>query len=231
MMTSSLLLLHGATGSAAQLRKLSDELSDTYHVHTLNFTGHGGTAIRSEGFSIKDFAQQAKDVVSQLQSMGPVNIFGYSMGGYVAMYMARIMRVDIHKIITLGTKFHWDEATAANECKMLQPDVIEQKVPVFAEQLRQRHHPQSWKQVLTKTAEMLQQMGKKNPLQLNQYADLQVPCLIMLGDKDKMVTREETIAVCEQLPNAQLEILPDTPHPIEQADTTLLATHIRKFLA
>ena len=45
-----------------------------------------------------------------------------------------------------------------------------------------------------------------------------------------MVTREETIAVFEQLPNAQLAILPGTPHPIEQVDNDLLAFHIRRFM-
>jgi esterase len=67
-------------------------------------------------------------------------------------------------------------------------------------------------------------------LHLNEYASIQTPSLIMLGDKDKMVSREETIAVYEQLPNAQLAILPATPHPIEQVDKDLLAYHIRRFI-
>lgn len=227
---NTLLLLHGAIGSAAQFDDLVTLLKDSYQIHALNFYGHGGTPANGKPFSIKDFAQQAAAFVNEAGIGGPVNIFGYSMGGYVAMYMARHTGVEIGRIITLGTKFHWDEAGAAKETKMLQPDVIEQKLPAFAQQLEQRHHPEPWKKILNQTAEMLQQMGKENPLQLSDYSHIQVPSLIMLGDKDKMVSREETIAVYEQLQKGQLAILPGTPHPIEQADKDLLAYHIRRFI-
>ena len=50
-------------------------------------------------------------------------------------------------------------------------------------------------------------------------------------DRDKMVTREETINVFQSLPNAQLAILPATPHPLEQADSSLIAYHLQRFLA
>ncbi|HEX6181504.1 MAG TPA: alpha/beta fold hydrolase [Chitinophagaceae bacterium] len=227
---ATLILLHGAIGSSVQFDKLVKSLQSHYHVHAVDFYGHGGAAGNGKDFSIPGFAEQVASYIKELNTSEPVNVFGYSMGGYVAMYLARNSNFNIAKIITLGTKFHWDEAAAAKECKMLQPDVIEQKVPAFAQQLHQRHHQQPWKEVLTKTAEMLQQLGKENPLQLDDYASIQTPSLIMLGDKDKMVSREETIAVFEKLPNAQLAILPGTPHPIEQVDSDLLAYHIKRFM-
>lgn len=227
---TSLILLHSAIGAATQLAPLAAQLQDTCEVHTFNFYGHGGEPSGNKDFSIKGFAEQLATFINDLSNSNRVNIFGYSMGGYAAMYMARHMNINIGKIITLGTKFHWDEATAAKECKMLQPDIIEQKVAAFAQQLNQRHHPQSWKQVLNQTAEMLQQMGKENPLAITDYKHIQTPSLIMLGDKDKMVTRDETINVYEQLPNAQLAILPGTPHPIEQTNPSIIAFHIHTFL-
>ena len=44
----------------------------------------------------------------------------------------------------------------------------------------------------------------------------------MLGDRDKMVSLDETVAVYKSLPNAEMCVLPNTPHPLEQADTGLL---------
>jgi hypothetical protein len=52
----------------------------------------------------------------------------------------------------------------------------------------------------------------------------------MIGDGDKMVGRDETIATFQLLPNAQLAILPATPHPIEQADSSMIAYHIQRFV-
>lgn len=180
-------------------------------------------------FSIAGFAQQAASFINN-SNLKEANIFGYSMGGYVALYMARHLNINIKKIITLGTKFHWDEAVAEKECKMLRPEIIEQKLPAFAQALAQRHGEDQWKTVLNKTAEMLQQMGKLNPLQPDDYTQIQVPSFIMLGDRDKMVGRDETIATFQLLPNAQLAILPGTPHPIEQADSSMIAWHIKRFI-
>ncbi|HYE55731.1 MAG TPA: alpha/beta hydrolase [Chitinophagaceae bacterium] len=225
-----LVLLHGAIGSSSQFQSLTDELSGSCAVHTLNFPGHGGTPEVNTSFSIEAFAEHAASFIKQLATDEPVNIFGYSMGGYVAIYMARHHGIRINKIITLGTKFHWDEATAAKESRMLQPDTIEQKVPAFAQQLQQRHQPGNWKGVLNKTAAMLGEMGRNNPLRPGDYASIQVPSLIMRGDRDKMVTMEETLAVYNQLPQGQLSILPATPHPIEQVNAHMLAFLIKHFI-
>ena len=51
----------------------------------------------------------------------------------------------------------------------------------------------------------------------------------MLGDRDKMITLEETLQVYHHLPNAQFSVLPATPHPIEKANVQLLAYLIRNF--
>jgi len=223
-----LLLLHGAIGSSDDFNPLIKHLS-SYDVHAINFYGHGGEP-GDAAFSIEGFARQAASFINN-KNISAINIFGYSMGGYVAMYMARHLDIKIERIITLGTKFHWTEAIAEKECRMLWPDIIEQKVPAFAQSLAERHGQTQWKNVLHKTAEMLQQMGRQNPLQAEDYAHIHIPSLIMLGDRDKMVTREETIATYQTLPNAQLAILPVTPHALEQADSSLLAFHIRRFLA
>ena len=52
----------------------------------------------------------------------------------------------------------------------------------------------------------------------------------MLGDRDKMVTLDETVEVYKNLPQAQLAILPNTPHPIEKVNTDRLASEIKSFL-
>lgn len=224
-----LLLLHGAIGAADQFGPLTQYLSPSYEVHTLNFYGHGGVEINDTLFSIAGFAEQAASFITN-SNLKEVSIFGYSMGGYVAMYMARHLNIEIKKIITLGTKFHWDEAVAEKECKMLRPEIIQQKLPAFAQSLAQRHGEHQWKTVLNKTAAMLQQMGKSNPLNADDYTQIQIPSLIMLGDRDKMVSRDETIATFQALPNAQLAVLPATPHPIEQADSGMIAYHIQRFV-
>jgi pimeloyl-ACP methyl ester carboxylesterase len=127
-----ILLLHGAIGAASQLLPLKALLTKSYKVHTLDFTGHGGKPFGNEPFSIKLFAD---DVISYMDEhqISKVNILGYSMGGYVGMYIAKHHPERIDKIITLATKYNWNETIAAKEVQMLNPEKIAQKLPAFAE--------------------------------------------------------------------------------------------------
>lgn len=224
-----LLLLHGALGSKDQLQPLERAFENLFQVHTFNFSGHGGRPFSDSTFSIPYFSEQ---IAAFMQETGitQAHIFGYSMGGYAAMYLAKQHPEKINKLITLATKFHWDEKTAAREVKMLDGKTIQEKVPAFAAQLQQRHAPNDWLLLLDKTSQLLADLGKRNTLQLEDYATITTPCLLLLGDRDKMVTLDETIAVYKQLPHAQCGILPGTPHAFEQVNMPLLAEMISGFI-
>jgi pimeloyl-ACP methyl ester carboxylesterase len=223
-----ILLLHGAIGAKDQLQSLAENLADEYIVHNINFSGHGGEASKKD-FSIPHFAG---DVLNYLQQnkIKQTNIFGYSMGGYVAMYVAKHHPEIVSKLITLATKFYWDQAVAAKEVKMLDANIILEKVPAFAKQLEQRHLPNDWKTVLEKTKEMLLQLGENNTLKLEDYSNISIASLLLLGDKDKMISLEETAAVQKALPNATFQLLAGVPHPIEQVDVNLLSSLIKEFI-
>jgi pimeloyl-ACP methyl ester carboxylesterase len=224
-----LLLLHGALGSADQFDELSMQLRRDHEVHCLNFSGHGGNDFPEQDFSIGLFGIEVLNYMEE-KKIESASFFGYSMGGYVAMYLAKKLSNKVDSVITLATKFHWDQETAAKEIKMLDAKTIEQKLPAFASQLEQRHAPSDWKLLLEKTSQLLHGLGRKNELKADDYRTINTPSLILLGDHDKMVTLEETVNIYKCMPNSQLGILPNTPHQFEGVDCELLATLIRKFL-
>lgn len=224
-----LLLLHGALGSKDQFQSLVHLLEGTFQVHAFNLSGHGGQPLPDTSFSIELFSEQVARYIQDM-NIEKANIFGYSMGGYIAMYLAKQMPDRINKIVTLATKFYWDEITASKEVKMLDGKIIQEKLPAFAAQLQQRHAPVDWLIILDKTTELLINLGKNNTLQLADYTSITTPSLVLLGDRDKMVTLDETLAVYKQLPNAQFGVLPGTPHIFEQVNLSLLAYLIKGFM-
>ncbi len=226
----AILLLHGAIGAADQLSLLEEELTGSFTVYSLNFSGHGGSQLTAGNFSIKLFASEVIEFLDK-KEINNIHIFGYSMGGYVAMYLAKYHPERINKIITLATKFNWDETIAANETKMLNAQKIEEKLPDFAAALQKRHAPNDWKIILEKTAAMLVEMGKDNPMKPGDYSAIQHPVLLILGDRDKMVTLDETVEVYKNLLKAQLAILPNTAHPIEIINQARLVYEIKSFLS
>ncbi len=230
-----LILLHGAISSKEQFEFLLPLLTSHYILHPVDFTGHGGTDLPIE-FTIPVFAEQILAYINQLKERDDtiqsanIHLFGYSMGGFVAMYLAKNYPEKIGKVITLATKFHWDAEIARREVAMLNPDTISTKIPAFADRLQVVHYPQNWRIVLAKTAEMLSQLGEENPLKLYDYRSITTQCMIMIGDRDKMVTLIETLTVYKELPHGQLAVLPNTHHLLEGANPHLLSLLIVNFL-
>lgn len=222
-----LLLLHGAIGSSKQFDALVPLLQNQFEVYILDFSGHGGKPIPDEPFSIELFAN---DVLNWMQEKGfeTINIFGYSMGGYVTLYLAKHQPEKVGKVFTLATKFNWNAEGAAKEAAMLNPEKIAAKVPAFANALEQKHG-ENWKTVLIKTADMMINLGKSPALSMTDLAAVQQPVQISVGDKDNMVTLEETIAAYRQLKNAQLLVLPQTQHPFEKVNTPRIAAEIVQY--
>lgn len=195
----------------------------------LDFAGHGGKPVMGEPFSIELFADNVLRFMKE-HGLDSTAIFGYSMGGYVGLYLAKHHPEKVSKVVTLATKFHWDAETAAREIKMLDPDKIEQKIPAFAATLKDRHTPDGWREVLKKTTEMMTALGNDNTLKAEDYTTINTPTMILLGDKDKMVGLDETVATYKAMPNAAMGMLPNTQHPIEQVDAATLSHMIGKFV-
>lgn len=223
------MILHGAAGSKVRLEAISKKLEPHFDIFRLNFSGHGGEPLPEEAFSIELFA---KDVINFLNKneLKSINIFGYSMGGFVAIYLASHFPERVSKIVTLGTKFNWNKDTVKQQIKFLDTEVIQEKLPEYAQELENIHAPNDWKDVMAKTVEMLNEMGRKNPLTDDDLFGLDIPVLIGMGDRDNLVIIEESVFAFRLLKKGQLLIMPDTPHPIHNVDASRLARELKRFL-
>ncbi len=224
----NIILLHGALGAADQLEPLKQRLNDLgFKAHPFIFSGHGQTPFQS-GFGIEQFAAELQGYISDNQLNKP-HVVGYSMGGYVALYLASQQTDLIGKIVTLGTKFNWTKEIAEKESKQLDPELLIQKVPKFAESLQVRHGSE-WRQLLQKTSAMMHAMGNANPLHNDLLEAIDNEVLIGIADRDAMVSLDETTQVYKQLRNSQMYMLPNTEHPIETVNLNVWVSILLAFL-
>jgi len=223
-----ILILHGALGSASQLEPVKSMLeTNGNEVHSLNFSGHEGAPFQTN-FGIEQFAEDSVQYLQQVQ-LKQVDIFGYSMGGYVAIWIAKKYPDRVGKIITLGTKFDWSIESASKEVKKLNAEKILEKIPAFARILEHRHAPNDWKILLQRTADMMLALGK-NPLITKEVLQtIRHQTMICLGDQDDMADRSYSEQVADFLPNGKFCLLDNTPHPIEKVDLKKLSTVADKF--
>lgn len=223
-----LLLLHGALGSQQQFSSLLPALSLRFQVYHFDFSGHGGKEIAGP-FGLERFANEVLHHLDTLQ-LTQAHLFGYSMGGYVALYLARYFPERVNRIVTLATKFDWTPESAAKEQKMLVPEVIEAKVPHFAAALAHRHAPQDWKRVMQETADMMHRLGNGEALGHTDFLQIDAPTLLLRATGDKMVSEQETQTVAQDLPLGTFQPLSEGKHPIETVPLAPLVAAIQNFL-
>ena len=227
-MKTNLILTHGAIGSSSQFIELKNALSDTFNVFVFDFEGHGNEAFQHRPFKIENFSDNLESVIVK-NRLQPADIFGYSMGGYVALYLASTRPELINRIYTLATKFEWTAESAKRETEMLSAEKIEMKLPHFAA-LLERRHIHGWKENLLRTKQMIVSLGENPVLNKENMKNIISECRISVGDSDKMVSKEESKMFASFIQKSEVKILQNTEHPIEKTDLSLLVSEIKDFL-
>lgn len=221
----SLILLHGALGNASTMQPIADALKDQFDVYIPDLPGHGSLSVQDLSPSVQSLTHFLHEYIQHNRIYQPV-IFGYSLGGYVALYHELMYPGTIKRTITFATKYLWNPGEAEKQKKMLDGDVIEMKVPAFAQVLRERHG-EHWKQTLSQTATLMSLLGQQPLLTPETVQKITIPVCVAVGSEDLMVTREESEEIAQSLPHGEFKILEGLPHGIEKVPGEVLAELIR----
>jgi pimeloyl-ACP methyl ester carboxylesterase len=225
---SPFLFLHGALASKSQFDGLLPLLPNTWNVKAINFSGHGGEMMNPLGYTFDVFAN---DILKHLEHhhIKKINLVGYSMGGYAALYFAKKHPEMIDKIATVNVKFKWDNDASEKEMAMLNAENMLLKVPGFANNLMLMHGLEMWKQVLKNTEQMMKDLMSKHVLLDEDFKHMNFPVILCVGDKDETSGVQETYQTSKLIPHASLAVLPSTPHPFEKVNLNLLTMLLTDF--
>jgi pimeloyl-ACP methyl ester carboxylesterase len=227
---SPLVFLHGALGTSRDLEPLMTLMHERgFETYSFNFSGHGPSAAEPQEFRIDLFAHDLDRFLKKNQLNDPV-IFGYSMGGYVALYhISNFEDSPISAIFTYGTKFNWSEKAVSKELPMMNPDYVLEKYSHFADSLKEKHG-ERWKQLLRSTAHMMQNLERLDGLTREDLSEIQIPVVLILGDLDRMVTSEETHLTGSWIHHAQVKTISHSKHELERSNLKEIADTIEEGL-
>ncbi|MBL0170610.1 MAG: alpha/beta hydrolase [Gemmatimonadaceae bacterium] len=217
----TVLVAHGALGSAAQMQPVVDALrafgGGRIRVEAFEFPGHGVTPLGDvDLFQLTHFVDAMAHAVSALGTPKPL-LFGYSMGGYAGLALEARAPGTFSGIVTLGTKFEWTPESAEREALRLDPVMISTKVPKFAALLNERHAlVGGWESVVCRTAALLRVNGGSPLLTVEVMERIAVPVCVAVGTKDDTVSVAESRAAADVMLNGRWFTLDDVPHPIER---------------
>ena len=162
-------------------------------------------------------------------SVAATIVAGPIAGLILGLVVARFSPDRVKRVFTLGTKFVWTPEIAEKENAFLDPIKIQEKVPKYAMELKRRHLASGYERILEKTREMNVNIGQEKVLTDEDIGKIERRVRLGLGDRDYMVSIEETVGVYRLLQKGELQIFPGTPHPIEKVTLSALTHSIMDF--
>ncbi len=210
--------------------RVVDGLASKHHVIVFDNRGVGG----SGGSTPKTVEEMARDAVAFIGALGfsKVDLFGFSLGGFVAQVIAQQQPGLVRKIILAGTgpaggesianvgpvlQDAFGKAGATNKHPkhflfFTQTSNGQAAADGFLTRLKERTKdldtPVRDETVQAQLA-AIQAWGKGDATTLG---TVQHPVLVVNGDDDVMVPSFNSFELARRLPNAQLSIFPDAGH-------------------
>ena len=210
--------------------RVVDGLATKHHVIVFDNRGVGG----SGGSTPKTVEEMARDAVAFIGALGfsKVDLFGFSLGGFVAQVIAQRQPGLVRKIILAGTgpaggegianvgavlQDAFGKAGTANRHPkhflfFTQTSNGQAAADDFLQRLKERTKdldaPVSNETIQAQLA-AIQAWGQGDATKLG---TVQHPVLVVNGDDDVMVPSFNSFELARRLPNAQLSIFPDAGH-------------------
>jgi pimeloyl-ACP methyl ester carboxylesterase len=143
-----------------------------------------------------------------------VHIAGYSLGGYIGLMLALNQPRRVRTLMMHATKFFWTPESAEKFRTQMDPDMLAEKVPAYADQLVQDHGARQWRILVRQAADLTNDL-LNNGIPERTIAHVQTPVLVSVGDRDELVPVSEALRLSRGMPQGQLLVLPTVRHPFQ----------------
>ena len=232
-----LVLLHGAYMTIDAMGEVVPELAKTRQVIAVELQGHGRTADIDRPLS---YEQMADDVAALVDHIGieDADIFGYSMGGGVALQVA-IRHPDVVRKLVVASVSYTSDGMHPELLAMfptITPEVFAGS-PIEEAYLRIAPNPEDFPTLVAKLKRLDMEPYAWPPEDIQ---GISAPTLLIIGDSD-IVRPEHAVEMFRLLgggvmgdlaglPKSQLAILPGTTHATLVERGEWLASMIGEFL-
>lgn len=218
-----LVLLHGGiVGSTYEMASFIDSLSKRYQVIAVSTRGHGKSEI---GAQKPSYERKAQDVHAIIQTLtkDSVIVLGFSDGAYTGYFLAQMHPEKVNKLIAIGAG-EWKQGFrkfAFSRSLLMGMDSL-----YFRQQLALMPQPERFDQWLLAVNQYY------NVVSIGQevLSKIRCPVLVMAGEKDQNAPLNTVIAAYEMIPQAQLSIIPNAPHPVFLTNFPAVWTSMHPFL-
>ena len=193
----------------------------------MDIRGHGRTHNPENYLDLELMSRDVLSLTEEIEMERPV-IFGYSLGGYIGLYMLSKYDPAISGLICHEVKYEWTPSFAEKMSKLFDPELIEKKNPKWAEKL-EKIHIHGWKKLAKEVMEFVKAMAY-NRLNDSDLEKIRCPVMVSAGDRSELVTLEEAIYVYRAIPDSCFFVTPFAKHGINTLPIDIYIQMIEKFI-
>lgn len=202
-----LVVLHGGgVGSTYEMAQLIDSLSKTYQVVAISTRGHGKSEI---GHTPVTYEQKANDVYAVIQAVtsDSVTVLGFSDGAYTGYKLASMYPARVKKLVAMGAG---EQVPGLRKVILNVREMSKLDSHYVKQQLALMPEPGRLQEYWTNLANFYNTMTASKEL----FASIHCPVLVLSGERDQNAPLATVIAAYQMIPNSQLSIIPNAPHPV-----------------
>jgi pimeloyl-ACP methyl ester carboxylesterase len=214
-----LLLIHGGLGSKTQWESVVPELMREFRVITPDSRGHGRSTNPSGQLSYARIADDVAGLISALALTDPV-VGGWSDGGQVTLEFgarhpsaarALVIGAAYPDFATSGLRDVHRALLGADDAGIPDLQRLDAQLGDSAESIKAAHPggTERWKELVRQTAAMWLDYEGLEP---DEIGRIQLPTLVLVGDRDELISLELALSLFRTLPQAELGICPGTDH-------------------
>lgn len=223
-----LLLLPGLLGSiSSQWRAFINPLSDGYRVIIADLRGHGRSTNEAEDLRPDRMTRDILGLLDHLEA-DAVHVAGYDFGGYLGL-MSHLYRPQrIRSLTMFATKFYWTTQATTRMAEQLDPDIMGETAPSYANRLALEHGGSYWRTLVRQAADLVAYLSEEGMTE-GMAARAQCPVLVCVGDRDELVPLRESQRLSRVFSNGSLLVLPGTGHPFQTVRLVPLLPSMQEF--
>ena len=214
-----LVVLHGAYQTIDSMGEVVPALAETRQVIAVELQGHGRTADIDRPLSYEHMADDVAALLRHLE-IERADLFGYSMGGAVALQVAIRHPEVVRKLVVASASYESDHMHA--ELLEMIPSITPEAFagsPIEEEYLRIAPNPEDFPTLVAKLKQLDMEPFAWPPEDIR---GISAPTLIIVGDSDA-IHLEHAVEMFRLLgggvmgdlaglPKSQLAVLPGTSH-------------------
>lgn len=238
-------LLHGFPLSKDMWRPQVLALQKDYRVIVPDLRGFGGSSPFDASPSLEQMADDVAGLLTALNAHEPVVLGGLSMGGYLALAVARKYPTLLRALILADTRAEPDDAQAkANRDTMIEfarshnaGDVIDKMMPkLLAEKTRQEKPDVELQVHSVASAQSIDgiigalKVLRDRPDARSALADIRVPTLVLVGSDDTLTPPTMAESLAAGIAGAKLVKIPGAGHMSNLEEPMAFNAAIEAFL-